>query len=462
MGFVLVCSPARAGSSDEQQAIDAMKRGKEAVSASVQAEVVGAQLASSEPGMSEGDMIAFTAIASAARNSATSVRVAATETLLALGQASSMPSFRKLPLSDRFYAEGAYYGDFNRDGKMDIVAGPFWFEGPDFQKKHEIRPPKEFDPKDYSDNFLTFTGDFNGDGWTDVLYIGYPGAPAYWYENPAGKAGPWRKHLAYANVGNESPCWGDINGDGRPELVFNNDGYLGYATFDPSRPDQPWTFHAISGQDARYQKYTHGVGFGDINGDGRIDIVEAVGWWEQPADANKAQTWKFHPYRFAEAAAQILVTDVDGDGLADVITAWHCHHYGLVWYKQVKGPERQIVWQQHVILSPTPDLNSKDLRISQMHALELVDMNGDGVKDVVTGKRFWAHGPKGDKEPDAPAVVYWFECRRDGRGGVLFVPHLIDDDSGVGTQVTATDLNGDGIPDVIVANKKGIFVHLSK
>ena len=120
--------------------------------------------------------------------------------------ADKVPTFRKLQLSDKFYCEGAYYADFNRDGKMDIVAGPFWYEGPDFQKKHEIRPPKEFDPKGYSDAFLTFTGDFNGDGWSDVLYVPFPGQDAYWYENPGAKGGPWKKHLALKNVGNESPA----------------------------------------------------------------------------------------------------------------------------------------------------------------------------------------------------------------------------------------------------------------
>ncbi len=409
-----------------------------------------------------GDATAADAVAAAALTPDPAVRLAAVRALVALGKTPPVPAFRKLRLSDQFYAEGAYYGDFNKDGKMDVVAGPFWFEGPDFQKKHQIREPKVYDPNGYSDNFLTYTADFNGDGWTDVFYVPFPSAEGYWYENPAGKDEPWKRHLAYTNVSNESPVWGDVNDDDRPELIFNIEGYLGYATYDPKKPDQPWVFHAVSTQDKRYQKFTHGVGFGDINGDKRVDLVEAVGWWEQPAEPKEGQPWAFHPFHFADAAAQILVADVDGDGLNDVITAWHCHHYGLVWYKQLKDRKGQINWKQNVILSPTPDLNSKDLRVSQLHAFALVDVNGDGLPDIVTGKRFWAHGPKGDKEPDAPAVVLWFELRRDARGGVTFVPHLIDDDSGVGTQVEASDLNGDGIPDVIVGNKKGIFVHLSK
>ncbi len=369
--------------------------------------------------------------------------------------------YKKLHLTDKFYSEGAYCADFNRDGKLDVVSGPYWYEGPDFQQRHEVREPKEFDPKGYSDNFLTYTDDFNGDGWADILYVPWPGKDSFWYENPAGKDEHWKAHAALKNVGNESPMWGDVNGDGRPDLVFNIDGFLGFGTWDPAKPNEPWVFHPVSTKGG-YQKYSHGVGIGDINGDGRVDVLESVCWWEQPADPQPGQPWIRHDYKFAAAAAQLLVYDIDGDGLNDVITSWHCHLYGLVWHKQTRGDAGQIDFQQNVIMPSEPDLNSDDLRISQLHAFDLADMNGDGLMDVLTGKRFWAHGPKGDKEPNAPAVVYWFQLQRNADKSVRFIPHQVDDDSGVGTQVAAADLNDDKTPDVIVGNKKGTFVFLSK
>jgi len=368
--------------------------------------------------------------------------------------------FKQLKLSSEFFAEGAYFGDFNRDGNLDVVAGPFWFAGPVFKNRHEYRPAKAFDPHGYSDNFLTFTADFNADGWTDIFCVPFPGAEGYWYENPQGKATPWPRHLAYSMVGNESPSWVDMNGDGRQDLIFNNEGYLGYATYDPAKPNEPWAFHAVSAKDNRFQRFTHGIGAGDFNGDGKMDLIEAGGWWEQPKDGSTTQPWKFHSYKFAEAGSQMLVTDVDGDGLSDVITAWHCHLYGLVWHRQLRAAGGEIKWEQQVIMPPAPDLRLDAVRFSQPHAMALADMNGDGVEDVVTGKRFWAHGPAGDVEPDAPAVVYWFELKRAG-GKATFIPHLIDSDSGVGTQVSVVDLNQDKRPDVIVANKKGVFVHLA-
>ncbi|MCO6047668.1 VCBS repeat-containing protein [Aeoliella sp. ICT_H6.2] len=372
------------------------------------------------------------------------------------------PAYEKLVLSDKFYSEGAYYADFNRDEHIDIVAGPFWYAGPDFKRRYEYREPREFSPLDYSDNFLTYTGDFNGDEWPDVLCVPYPGTDAYWYENP-GKSGDnrWTSHLALKNVGNESPAWIDINGDGRRDLVFNIDGYLGYGTWNPHRPDQPWAFHKISPQ-GDYQRFTHGVGAGDINGDGRMDIVESKCWWEQSEDKDADGPWKRHPYEFADAAAHMGVLDINGDGLLDVVNAWHCHLYGLVWHEQKRTADGKIHFVQHEILPPEPDMASPDLRISQLHALTIADIDCDGVQDIVTGKRYWSHGPTGDVEADAPPVLYWFRVEHQVESPPKITPFEIDNNSGIGTQVTAVDLNKDKTPDVVVCNKKGTFVFLSK
>jgi hypothetical protein len=145
--------------------------------------------------------------------------------------------------------------------------------------------------------------------------------------------------------------------------------------------------------------------------------------------------------------------DVNGDGRADVVTSYDGHGYGLGWFEQ----NADGTFTEHRIMGSKPEDSPQGVAFSQLHALRLVDMNGDGLRDIVTGKRRWAHGINGDVEPNAPPVLYWFELVRDGKGGATFVAHQIDDDSGVGTQVTVADLNGDGKPDVAVANKRGVF-----
>ncbi len=388
-------------------------------------------------------------------------------------------SFTKVRANDQFWAEGAAIGDFNHDGKLDVVSGAYWYEGPDFKKRHEIYPAAASFKKikgpgieqtvpgfegalgtnnAYSDCFLTFAYDFNGDGWMDVLVYGFPGKEAIWYENPKGAAGHWPKHVIFNVVDNESPGFSDVTGDGKPEILCCSDGFLGYAEADWTNPAAPWKFHPVTPK-GDYQRFTHGLGYGDINGDGRIDLVEKDAWWEQPASLANDPVWTRHPFRFAPAAAQMLVYDVNGDGLADVITSINAHGYGLSWYEQVKE-NGNITFREHVILNKDATKDKYGVEFTQLHSLALADVDGDGLKDIVTGKRFWAHGHKGPdpESDDAPAVLYWFKLTRPSPGQAEYVPHLIDSDSGVGTQVTVGTVSNEKYPDVVVGNKKGVFI----
>jgi hypothetical protein len=154
-------------------------------------------------------------------------------------------SFERRQLSDQFTCEGATAADLNRDGHPDLIAGPYWYAGPEFTERRELYAPQAFSIDGYSDNFFAFAHDFNNDEWLDVLVIGFPGKEAVWYENPQAKSGHWKKHLAFPTVDNESPTFGDINGDGKPEIVCHTKGQLGYAEYDANKPTQPWSFHEI-------------------------------------------------------------------------------------------------------------------------------------------------------------------------------------------------------------------------
>jgi hypothetical protein len=411
------------------------------------------------------------------------IRILLTAILLSVapafaGTTELLHSFKKVRATDQFWAEGAAIGDFNHDAKMDIVSGAYWYEGPEFKKRREIYPAnatfkrKKADGMEqtvpgfegalgvnnaYSDCFLTFACDFNGDGWTDVLVYGLPGQEAAWHENPQGRPGHWPRHVIFDVLDNESPGFADITSDGKPEILCCSGGYIGYAEADWKNPAAPWKFHAVSPK-GDYQRFSHGVGYGDINGDSRIDMLDKDAWWEQPASVANDPVWTRHPFPFAPAAAQLLVYDFNGDGMNDVLTAINAHGYGISWYEQVKE-DGNITFREQVILNKDASKNRYGVQFSQPHAFALVDMDGDGLKDVVTGKRFWAHGKDGpDPESNAASVLYWFKLTRPAKGQAEFIPYLIDDDSGVGTQVTVGTVSNPKYPDVVVGNKKGVFV----
>lgn len=368
----------------------------------------------------------------------------------AQGVAGDKISFKKTVIDTTFRSEGVAVGDFNKDGKNDIAAGTVWFEAPDWKMHTTGDKAPEVDPHAYSRSFQTFADDLNGDGWTDIIVVEFPGDVTTWLENPKKADAAWPKHMLTRVTNNESPQYVDVDGDGKRDLLAafspdpaNVDGPQKRMTFMSRKQDanEPWTILAVSAAGAPgTNRFSHGVGLGDINKDGRDDVIIPQGWWEAPEN-RRTGDWQFHPAKLGENCAQMFAYDFDGDGDNDVLST-AAHAVGMWWHEQLSGGE----WQTHLI----------DDSFTQTHALCLADINGDGLPDFVTGKRWWAHGPKGDINPDHPAVMAWFELsRKDGKP--IWTKHQFDHDSGVGTQFEVADVNGDGLLDVVTSNKKGTY-----
>lgn len=350
--------------------------------------------------------------------------------------------------------EGCAVADVNNDGKPDIVAGTIWAAGPDFIPR-PLRDIPEFND-DYLCNNADLIHDVDGDGWLDVISGHWMWPEIYWYKNP-GKVGlqkglKWKQELLKSTRGqNEVNELRDLDGDGVPEIFVNSWDKKAPVTvwkFAKSDDGKPTLEAVILGD----QGSGHGYAFGDINGDGREDLLVETGWYECPPGAALAQPWKFHTeFSLPHPSCPCVITDVNGDGRNDIVWG-KAHDFGLYWNEQGDSTAEGVTtWTEHLI----------DDTWSQAHCIRLADLDGDGDGEIITGKRVRGHAGNdpGGAEPECLFYYDWNEA--DGRF-VRYEIAPVGAGVGSGMQICVTDLNGDGRPDLAVSGKTGTWVLLNE
>jgi hypothetical protein len=349
--------------------------------------------------------------------------------------------FQKVLIADMRY-ESAGVFDVTGNGIPDIVSGKYWYEGPDFAKQHEVGEIQAV--LEWFDDFSTIPMDVNGNGRLDFVTGGWWGGTLRWRENPGDPGKEWPEHVIAETGPIETTRAWDVDGDGELELV-------------PNTPGGPLVVYKLirdaqgkgTGEFAKHviweQKQGHGLGFGDINGNGRGDFVLYNGWLEAPKDPYNGK-WVLHQdFDLGSASVPILVVDVNGNGRNDLIVGG-AHRYGLEWLEQRRELGR-ITWVSHPI----------DPYNSQYHDLQWVDIDNDGQMELVTGKRYRAHN---GKDPGAydPLGFYYFKWN-----GESFSKEVIDwgparQGKGCGIYFAVADLNGNGRLDLVAPGKCGLYV----
>ena len=326
--------------------------------------------------------------------------------------------------------------DVNGDGKPDIISGENWYEGPRWTR-HHFRNISYSD--NYIDNFSDLPIDINGDRAVDIVSCSYFTRELYWMENPGHGIGDWKKHSIENGWSVEFTFLVDIDNDGKKRELLPQFGQTEAPLAWYELNNGAWIKHVVSSH-----SYGHGIGAGDVNGDGRTDILTPKGWFEAPPDPRSGD-WKFHPDFDLEALGFIYVLDMNGDGKPDIVTS-SAHGYGVFWLERGSGS----TWIRHTI----------DDSWSQAHAMTMVDLNGDGRMDLITGKRYMAHNghDPGEREP---LGIYWYEYLKSDDGKKIeWVKHVVDYSTrtGAGMQIPVVDLDGDGDSDFVVAGKSGLFL----
>ncbi len=298
--------------------------------------------------------------------------------------------------------EACAVADVNGDRHPDIISGENWYEGPKWVK-HRFREIGF--SNNYVDDFSNLPLDVNRDGSPDIVACSWFSRKLVWLENPGKAHGDWREHIIEGGSPIEFAFLVDINNDGEAREVLPQ---FGDAT-------APLAWYEVKNsaflKDVIHpQSGGHGIGAGDVNGDGRTDVLTPQGWFEAPEDP-RVGTWIWKPEFDLESLGFLHVLDVNGDDRNDIVTS-KAHDYGILWLEQAGDG----TWKRHLI----------DDSWSQAHALTVIDLNGDGRKDLITGKRYMAHNGKDPGERE-PLGIYWYEYTvTPGSSRVEWTRHVID------------------------------------
>jgi hypothetical protein len=332
------------------------------------------------------------------------------------------------------HAEGITTIDMNGDGRVDLVSGAYWYENPGSHGGEWTR--HQWRTVDIVGEFVSDCGewaiDVNHDDAPDVVTVGWMTDGLWWYENPKKQGVMWQRHLIEHMIETESGWLADINGDGKPEVAVAHYGRSGIVWVDFSGT-QPRVHH-LGGR----AEDGHGIGVADIDGDGKADVLTVHGWFKN-IDSN-SDKWEWHgDWNLGESGFPIIGYDVNSDGKTDVIYG-RGHSYGLYWLEQKSGGQ----WAKHTI----------DESFSQVHALRLADIDGDGQMELLAGKRYRGHDG-GDPGSYDPLVIYYYKIDRK-TGTFTRYPISVNGTAGVGTQFIVADLDGDGDTDIATAGKTGV------